>query len=79
MAAFARHMREQQGLASPTLERYTIAAQKFLENRFGDAAVGMRSVVASDIIDFIRGQRRAAGDADSHLLWNDGGLSGSAW
>ena len=56
VAAFARHMREQQGLASPTIERYTIAAQQFLENRFGDGAVDMRSVVASDIIDFIRGQ-----------------------
>ena len=49
-------MREQQGLASPTIERYTIAARQFLKNRFGDGAVDMRSVVASDIIDFIRDQ-----------------------
>jgi site-specific recombinase XerD len=56
VAAFARHMREQQGLASPTIERYTIAARQFLESRFGDGAVDMRCVVASDIIDFIRGQ-----------------------
>lgn len=56
VSAFARHMIEHQGLASPTIERYTIAARQFLENRFGDGAVDMRSVVASDIIDFIRGQ-----------------------
>ena len=42
VAAFARHMLEQQGLASPTIERYTIAARQFLENRFGDGAVDMR-------------------------------------
>ena len=56
VAAFARHMLERRGLASPTIERYTIAARQFLKNRFGDGAVDMRSVVASDIIDFIRGQ-----------------------
>ena len=56
VAAFARHMREQQGLASSTIERYTIAARQFLENRFGDGAVDMHGVVASDIIDFIRDQ-----------------------
>lgn len=56
VAAFARHMREQQGLASSTIERYTIAARQFLENRFGDGAVDMHGIVASDIIDFIREQ-----------------------
>lgn len=30
VAAFARHLREQQGLASPTIERYTIVARQFL-------------------------------------------------
>jgi len=56
VAAFARHILEQQGLSSPTIERYTIAARQFLKNRFGDGAVDVRSVVASDIIDFIRDQ-----------------------
>jgi site-specific recombinase XerD len=55
-AAFALHLHEQQGLASPTIERYTIAARQFLKSRFGDGAVDMRSVVASDIIEFIRRQ-----------------------
>jgi site-specific recombinase XerD len=49
-------MLEQQGLASPTIERYTIAARQFLKNRFGDGALDMRTVVASDVIDFIRSQ-----------------------
>lgn len=56
VATFARHMLEQQGLAAPTIERYTIAARQFLKNRFGEGAVDMRLVVASDIIDFILGQ-----------------------
>lgn len=56
VAAFAGHLREQQGLASPTIERYTIVARQFLENRFSAGAVDMRAVVTTDIIDFIRGQ-----------------------
>lgn len=56
MAAFARHLREQQGLASPTIERYTIVAQQFLEHRFSAGEIDMRAVVASDIIGFIRCQ-----------------------
>lgn len=55
-AAFASHLRDQQGLAPPTIERYTIAARQFLENRFGTGAVDLRTLVASDIVDFIRGQ-----------------------
>jgi integrase/recombinase XerD len=56
VAAFARHLREQQGLASPTIERYTIVARQFLENHFRAGAVELRAVVATDIIEFIRGQ-----------------------
>jgi len=56
VAAFARHLREQQGLASPTIERYTIVARQFLENHFRAGAVDLRAVVATDIIEFIRGQ-----------------------
>lgn len=56
VAAFARHLREQQGLASPTIERYTIVALQFLENHFSAGAVDLRAVVATDIIEFIRGQ-----------------------
>ena len=56
VAAFARHLREQHGLASPTIERYTIVAQQFLEHRFGAGEINMPAVVASDIIEFIRGQ-----------------------
>ena len=56
VAAFACHLREQQGLASPTIERYTIAARQFLENRFSTGAVDLRAVAATDIIEFIRGQ-----------------------
>jgi site-specific recombinase XerC len=53
VAAFARHLRERQGLASPTIERYTIVARQFLENRFNAGEIDMRAVVATDIIDFI--------------------------
>lgn len=56
VATFARHLREQQGLASPTIERYTIVARQFLENRFSAGEIDMRAVVATDIIDFICGQ-----------------------
>jgi len=56
VAAFARHLREQQGLASPTIERYTIVARQFLENHFSVGEIDMRAVVATDIIEFIRGQ-----------------------
>jgi integrase/recombinase XerD len=56
VAAFDRHLREQQGLASPTIERYTIMARQFLEHHFRAGAVDLRAVVATDIIEFIRGQ-----------------------
>jgi integrase/recombinase XerD len=56
VAAFARHLRGQQGLAPPTIERYTIVARQFLENRFSAGAADLRAVVATDIIEFVRGQ-----------------------
>ncbi|MDR6860713.1 integrase [Variovorax guangxiensis] len=56
VAAFARHLREQRGLASPTIERYTSVARQFLENHFSAGEIDMRAVVAIDIIEFIRGQ-----------------------
>jgi len=56
VAAFARHLRGLQGLASPTIERYTIVARQFLENHFSAGEIDMRAVVATDIIEFIRGQ-----------------------
>ncbi len=54
VAAYARHLRGQQGLASPTIERYATVAQQFLEQRFGAGAVDLRTVVATDIIEFVR-------------------------
>jgi integrase/recombinase XerD len=56
VAAFACHLREQQGLASPTIERYTIAARQLLERRFSTGAVDLRTVAAADIVEFIRVQ-----------------------
>lgn len=56
VAGFARHIREQQGLAPSTIERYTMAARQFLQSRFGADAVDMGAVVATDIIEFIRSQ-----------------------
>jgi site-specific recombinase XerD len=56
VTAFARHMLEQQGLASPTIERYTIVARQFVESHFGTGEIDMRTVVATDIVEFIRGQ-----------------------
>jgi site-specific recombinase XerD len=49
-------LRERQGLASPTIERYTIAARQFLERRFSTGAVDLRTVAANDIVEFIRSQ-----------------------
>jgi integrase/recombinase XerD len=56
VAAFAHHLRSQQGLAPPTIERYTNVARQFLVHRFSGGAADMRMVVANDIIEFIRGQ-----------------------
>ena len=56
VAAFASHLRDQQGLASPTIERYTIATRQFLENRFSTGAVDLHTLAARDIVEFIRGQ-----------------------
>jgi integrase/recombinase XerD len=56
VAAFGGHLREQQGLASPTIERYTIVARQFLKNRFGAGAVDLRAVGVTDIVEFVRSQ-----------------------
>lgn len=56
VAAFGNHLSEHQGLASPTIERYTIAARQFLKNRFSTGAVELRTLAAKDIVEFIRSQ-----------------------
>jgi integrase/recombinase XerD len=56
VAAYAVHLGDEQGLAPPTIERYTRVAQQFLDRRFSAGAVDLRMVVAADIIEFIRSQ-----------------------
>lgn len=56
VAAYAAHLRDQHGLAASTIERYTRVAQQFLEERFGAGAIDLRTVVAEDIIEYIRSQ-----------------------
>jgi hypothetical protein len=72
-AAFARHLREQQGLASPTIERYTIVARQFLENHFSAGEIDMRAVVAIDSrqkAEVQKGIRKGQSDGEQqvHLL-----------
>lgn len=54
VAAYALHLRNQQGLASATIERYANVAQQFLERHLGTSAVDLRRVGVTDIIDFVR-------------------------
>lgn len=61
VAQFERHLQDQQGLASATIERYRRVAEQFLDHRFGPGAVDLRLLRPGDAIAFVRreGQRCA--------------------
>jgi len=56
--AYEQHLRQQQGLADPSIARYGRVAQQFLVERFGDADVNLRVVHVGDVIDFVRQQAK---------------------
>jgi len=53
---FAQHLRDQQGLATATIERYRTGARQFLQDRFGRGSVDLHTLRAVDAIAFVRRQ-----------------------
>jgi Site-specific recombinase XerD len=58
VASYQQHLRDQQGLATSTIERYTTVAGQFLDEHFGSAAVDLRALRANDAIAFVQRQAR---------------------
>jgi hypothetical protein len=58
VSSFQQHLRDQQGLATATIERYTTVASQFLDEHFGNGAVDLRTLCANDGIAFIQRQAR---------------------
>jgi site-specific recombinase XerD len=55
-ALYGQHLRDQQGLAALTIERYQTVARQFLHQRFGRGAADLRSLCAGDVIAFVQRQ-----------------------
>jgi integrase/recombinase XerD len=55
-ASYAEHLRDQQGLATATIERYTTVARQFLCGRFECGAIDLRALRVGDAITFMRRQ-----------------------
>lgn len=55
---FERHLRNNQGLASTTIEGYSRFAAQFLRERFGAGEVDLRVLRPSDAVEFIRRQAK---------------------
>jgi site-specific recombinase XerD len=53
-AAYERHLRQQQGLATSSIERYGNVAQQFLGQRFGRGDVDLHALQPIDVIEFVR-------------------------
>jgi|HubBroStandDraft_6_1064221.scaffolds.fasta_scaffold109746_3 integrase/recombinase XerD len=53
---FGQHLRDQQGLAAATIERYRPVARQFLQDRFGGGAVDLHTLRAADPIAFVKRQ-----------------------
>lgn len=58
---YRNHLLQDQGLAESTVHRYLGYVGPFLNDRYGDAPVELRSVSAADIIAFIRHEVRRIG------------------
>jgi integrase/recombinase XerD len=58
VARYERHLEDQQGLATATIERYTTVAGQFLDEHFGNGAVDLRALRAHDGIAFVQRQAR---------------------
>jgi site-specific recombinase XerD len=57
-ASFGHHLLHQQGLADSSIERYRTVAWQFLTERYGRAAVDLRTVGAVDVIGFVQRQAK---------------------
>lgn len=53
-AAYERHLRQQQGLATSSIERYGNVARQFLGQRFGRSDVDLHALQLIDVIEFVR-------------------------
>ena len=54
--AYEHHLREARGLASATITNYVPFIRSFLEDRFGDGAVTLSHLCASDVVRFVQRQ-----------------------
>jgi integrase/recombinase XerD len=55
-ARYGQRLRDQQGLATATIERYRTVAGRFLHERFGNGAVNLRALRNADVIVFVQRQ-----------------------
>jgi integrase/recombinase XerD len=55
-ARYGQHLRDQQGLATATIERYRTVAGRFLHERFGNGAVNLRALRTADVVVFVQRQ-----------------------
>ena len=53
---FERYLRSERGLANETVSHYTTTARQFLADRFGAGLVSTHTLLATDVIEFIRRQ-----------------------
>jgi integrase/recombinase XerD len=53
---YAEHLRDRQGLATATIERYTTVARQFLCGRFECGVIDLRALCVGDAIRFMRRQ-----------------------
>jgi integrase/recombinase XerD len=53
---YEHHLREARGLASATITNYVPFIRSFLEDRFGDGAVTLSHLCASDVVRFVQRQ-----------------------
>jgi integrase/recombinase XerD len=58
-ALYGQHLRDQQGLATSTIERYQTVARQFLDQRFGRGAADLRSLCAGDVVAFVQRQTQS--------------------
>jgi len=53
-ARYAEYLRDQQGLATATIERYATVARQFLARRFGGGPIDLGALRVGDAVDFVR-------------------------
>lgn len=53
---YGQHLKDRQGLASATIDRYGTVAEQFLHERFGRGAIDLRALRTGDAIGFVQRQ-----------------------